>query len=96
MNEKSDQISCPTCEKIVFNRGLFGHLRFGHGKTPEEAHEIMSSLYEPLHGSLDEKTPEEAESVSPGGPPDPGGPEKERRKINLYPPYSPFDRRERE
>ncbi len=56
MKEKSEQIPCPTCEKMIFKRGLFGHLRFGHGKTPEEAHEIMSSLDEPLHGSLDEKT----------------------------------------
>jgi len=55
MNEKSDQISCPTCEKIVFKRGLFGHLRFGHEKTPEEAHEIMSSLHE--------KTPEKVEKL---------------------------------
>ena len=46
MNEKSDQISCPTCKKMVFKRGLFGHLRLAHGKTPEEAHEVMSSPHE--------------------------------------------------
>ena len=58
MKEKSDQISCPICKTIVFKRGLFGHLRFGHGKTPEEAHEIMSSPHESLH----EKIPEEVEA----------------------------------
>ncbi|MBA7682362.1 hypothetical protein ES703_90712 [subsurface metagenome] len=57
MKEKSDQTSCPICKNIVFKRGLFGHLRMAHEKTPEEAHEYMSTQ---VHESLPEKTSEKA------------------------------------
>jgi len=66
MKEKSDQISCPTCKKIISKRGLFGHLRMAHGKTPEEAHELMGNPDESSHEEheeIDETIDEEKERI---------------------------------
>lgn len=82
MNEKSDQIPCPMCEKMVFKRGLFGHLILGHGKTPKEAHEVLSS---PNVEKLKEEEPVKIEQVEK----EPG----ERRRLNWFPPFSFLDRR---
>jgi len=51
MSDKLTKIFCPICKKQVPKRGIFGHLRLAHGKTTEEAHEIMGVQ----RGALDEK-----------------------------------------
>jgi len=52
--EKSDKTSCPICGKIISRRGLFGHLRFAHEKTSDEAHELMGNPLESSHEEIDE------------------------------------------
>lgn len=70
MKNKSEKTPCPICGELIFKRGLFGHLRFGHEKTPEEAHEIMRSPHESLHEKTEMEEPGEEPNEEPVEEPD--------------------------
>jgi len=48
---------------MVSKRGLFGHLRFAHEKTSDEAHELMGNPVESSHEEVDEEIDEEKERI---------------------------------